>query len=220
MKCKHMGALALTFAGLVAGCTHTRGPEERTDDGLVRVPSRAAGGVYRAPGALFTQYRRMILEPPTVDFTASWRAAHPEVSDADVARLRDEAAKLFREEFRRQLIDTGRYTLAEAPDADVLIITPRVIDLDIPAPEAGMEVGKRSYTPGPVRMQIIGELRDAASGTLAGRVIMFAGDARYGFNEMRLANRTTNAREMRIAFGQWSTLVFEALNVARNERPR
>ena len=35
------------MVGLLAGCGYTRVPEERTDDGLVRVPSRASGGVYR-----------------------------------------------------------------------------------------------------------------------------------------------------------------------------
>lgn len=203
---------------LAAGCGYVRKAEERTDDGLVRVPSRASGGVYRAPGASFNQYRRIILEPATIEFASNWRDNHPEVTDADLARIRNEASKLFRDEFTRELVDRGRYEFADAPGADVLLVTPRVLDLDIAAPDAANEMATRSYTPGPVKMQVASDLRDAASGALVGRVITFEGQSRYGFNELRLANRTTNAHEMRLGFAKWAKLVHEALNVAKATR--
>jgi hypothetical protein len=204
---------------LAAGCGHVRKPEERTDDGLVRVPSRASGGVYRAPGVSFTRYKRIILEPATIEFAATWRDNHPEVTDGDVTRIRNEAIKLFREEFTRDLVERGTYEFADSPGPDVLLVTPRVVDLDIAAPDAGNDAGTRSYTPGPVKMQIAGELRDAATGALVARVITFEGQNRYGFNEMRLANRATNAHEMRLGFAKWSKLVHEALHVAKATRP-
>jgi hypothetical protein len=52
------------------------------------------------------------------------------------------------------------------------------------------------------------------------RVIVFEGQDRYAFDELRLANRSTNAHEMRIAFGKWSMMVHEALNVAKVVRPK
>lgn len=211
-----ISALAL---GMSAGCGYVRGPEERTDDGLVRVPSRAAGGVYRLPGAEFSQYKRVILEPPIIEFKSGWRDAHDEVKDSDVARIRKEAVELFRKEFTRELVDRGSYELAETPAADVLLVTPRVVDLDIPAPDAGSEVGTKSYTPGPIKMQVTGELRDGASNALMARVIIFEGQERYGFNELRLANRTTNAHELRLGFAKWSKMVHEALNVAKATKP-
>ena len=105
------------------------------------------------------------------------------------------------------------------PGPDVILVTPRVVDLDILAPDAGSEIGQRSYTPGPVKMQVTGDLRDAASNTLLARVIIFDGETRYGFNELRLANRGTNAFEMRLGFAKWSRMVHEALNVAKATRP-
>jgi hypothetical protein len=213
-------AWLLVLAGAcAAGCSYTRGPEERTDDGLVRVPSRAAGGVYRLPGAEFSQYKRVILEPAIVEFKSGWRDVHKEVSDAEVARIRKEAVELFRKEFTRELVDRGKYEYADALGEDVLLVTPRVVDLDIPAPDAGTEVGTKSYTPGPIKMQVTGDLRDGASNALVARVIIFEGQERYGFNELRLANRTTNAHEMRLGFGKWSKMVREALNVAKASQP-
>ena len=212
--------LAITCAllGLLAGCGYSRLPEEPTDDGLVRVPSRAAGGVYRDLATDFTPYKRLILEPPTVEFVDGWRKQHPEVDDSEVLRIRNEAVKLFGDEFTRELVERGPYEYAESPAPDVLLVVPKIVDLDILAPDAGREVGQRTLTPGPVKMQITGEMRDAATNKLLARVIIFEGQHRYGFDELRVANRSTNAHEMRVAFGKWSMMVLEALNVAKATR--
>ena len=207
------------IAAILAGCGHSGIAEERTDDGLVRVPSRAAGGVYRDPSADFTPYKRVILEPPTVEFVKDWRKQHPEITDADQIRIRKDVVALFRDEFERELVDRGPYEFADRPEPDVLLVTPRIVDLDIIAPDAGRNVGERTLTPGPVKMQVTGELRDASSNRLLARVIIFEGQTRYGFDELRLANRSTNAHEMRLGFGKWSMLVNEALNVAKATRP-
>ena len=79
--------LVLGFGfGFAAGCASDRPPEETTPDGLVRVPSRSAGGVYRAPDATFIQYQRVILEPPSSGFVKNWTEKHPGVSAAEVMR--------------------------------------------------------------------------------------------------------------------------------------
>jgi hypothetical protein len=210
---------ACLLAAVLAGCSHVRGPDERTDDGLVRVASRAAGGVFRAPDASFIQYQRVILEPPTIEFLEGWRKQHEKVTDTELARISMEAVQLFRDEFTRVLIDDGPYEFADAPAPDVLLIVPRVVDLDIPAPEAGTEVGVRSYTPGPVKMQVVGDLRDASSNRLVGRVTIFEGQYRYGYDDLRLANRVTNAHELRLGFGKWSRMLLEALHVAKAAKP-
>jgi hypothetical protein len=211
--------LAAMGASWLLACAGGLPPEERTDDGLVRVPSRAAGGVYRNPDAEFTRYRRLMLEPLTVEFVREWRKAHPEVDDAEVRRIQTQAVDLFREEFVEELVDDGPYELAETRDSDVLHVVPRLIDLDIPAPDANVS-GQRSYASRPVSMQLTGELRDAATGALLVRIIMFEGRERYGSNELRLANRVTNAHEMRVGFGKWARLAREALNVAKVARPK
>ena len=205
----------LVLAGLLAGCGYTRIPEEVTDDGLTRVPSRASGGVYRDLTRDFSPYKRLILEPPTIEFLAGWREAHKEVTDAELTRVQREAVKLFREEFSRELVKRGHYEYADAPAADVILVTPRVVDLDIPAPIAGEDIGVRTLTTSPIKMQVVGELRDAASNVLLGRIIIFEGQTRYGNSELRQATRASNAHEMRMGFSKWSRMVHEALNVAK-----
>jgi hypothetical protein len=203
----------------IAGCKSLPGPQEMTADGLERVPSRRAGGVFRAPGAPFAQYRRLIVEPLTVSFAPEWQKNHPEVSEKEIKRIRDETVKFFNEEFERELIKQGKYTFAGDPGPDVLIVSPSVTDFDIPAPESD-DIDKKSFAPRSVKLRTTGELRDAASGKLVGRVDMFAGGEQYGMHELRPVNRGTNAFEVRGHLRQWTMLLREALNVAKTEKPR
>lgn len=212
--------LMLALAATLAGCTASRGPEEITADGLVRVPSRAAGGVYRAPGAPFLQYKRFIVEPLTVDFVKSWSKNHPDVSAKEVRRMRDEAAKIFLDEFTDVLIEEGGYTMADAPGEDVLLLAPALTELDVPAPETDTAVDTRALSPRRPSMTLTGELRDAATGKLVGRVIVIEPGERYGMNELRPANRVTNAHELSLVFGRWMRMLRESLDVAKTERPR
>jgi hypothetical protein len=215
------GATILVFvlAGALTGCAASRGPEEVTPDGLVRVPSRSAGGVYRAPGAPFIQYKRFIVEPLTVDFVKNWRKRHPEVSDREVRRMRDEAASLFAKEFANVLVEEAGYTMAQAPAEDVLLVAAAVTELDVLAPENDM-VDTRTLTPRRPSMTVTGEMRDAVTGKLVGRIIVIEPGEHYGINELRLTNRVTNAHEMSLVFSKWVRMLREALDVAKTERPR
>src|SRR5689334_17152620 len=162
------------IAALVSACRSLPGPREMTADGLQRVPSRRAGGVFRLPGAPFAQYRRLILEPVTVSFIEGWQKNHPDTSEKEQRRIREETAKAFREEFERELVKRGKYTFAQDPGPDVLVVAPAITDLDVPAPDSD-NMDKRTMSPRSIAMRITGELRDAASGKLVGRVDMFAG---------------------------------------------
>lgn len=213
-------ATLLLCLTLAAGCASERPPEETTPDGLVRVPSRPDGGVYRAPDASFGQYRRVILEAPSVTFKSGWRESHAELSDSEVTRIRSDVAQLFRKEFTRAVVKYGPYEFAVAPASDVLLISLSIEDLDIAAPEAAVDVGKRTFAPGPVKMKLTGEAHDSSTGKLLLRVIMFKGEERYGFNELRMANRVTNTHEESLAFADWSRLLREALDLAKVEEPR
>ena len=201
----------------LAACTASPPPQETTADGLVRVPSRAEGGVYRDLDADFNRYKRLMIEPLTVEFAEEWRKQHPDVADTELRRIQLEAAKDFREVFTKILVDEGPFELAEVREADVFVVVPRLLDLDIPAPETDLDVS--TYSPRPVSLQMTGELRDGVSGEILLRVIRIEGEPYYMFNDIRLANRTANAREIRLSMERWSRLVREAIDVAKATKP-
>jgi len=217
MNKMRVGVLAVF--SLLASCTGNPPPKETTADGLVRVPSRAEGGVYRALDADFTRYKRLMIEPLTVEFLAGWRKQHPDVSDSEVRRIQLEAAQSFREIFTKIFIDEGPFELAEVREADVFVVVPRMLDLKIPAPETELDTGYRSYSPHPVSMQMTGELRDGINGEILLRVIMIDGEDRYKINGISGANRVANAREIRDSLERWSRMVREAIDVAKASKP-
>src|SRR5215203_4814936 len=97
MKKMRVGVLAV-FA-LLAACKAGLPPAETTADNLVRVPSRPEGGVYRNLNADFTHYKRLMIEPLTVEFVKGWRKQHRDISDAEVRRIQTETTNAFREVF-------------------------------------------------------------------------------------------------------------------------
>ena len=184
-------------------------------------PARSIGGVYRAPYATFTQYQRLILEPPSISFVEDWAENHPEVSPTELARLRAERFELFRDEFTREFVKRGPYKFADEPAPDVLLVVPAIEELDIMTPEAGVRTRQRTFLPGrPVTMKVTGDIRDAVTGKLVGRVITYHLPEQNPNNELRIANRAANAQEQRRVFAEWSLLVHEALNVAKAAKPR
>jgi hypothetical protein len=208
---------SLAFVALAAGCAADPPPNETTPDGLVRVPARSVGGVYRAPDASFNQYQRLILEPPTIEFVDDWAKNHPAVTPKEIARLRAQTIELLRDEFSRELVERGPFEFADEPAADVLLVSPAIEDLNILAPDVSVE----SYVTGrPVTFKLSGDLRDAQSGRVVGRVIVYHAPEQNERNELRISNRTTIAHLQRKVYADWSQLVHEAINVAKAGKPR
>jgi hypothetical protein len=218
MKKMRVGVLAM-FA-LLSACTAIQPPAETTPDGLVRVPSRPEGGVYRRLDVDFTRYKRLVIEPLTVEFLEGWRKQHPNVSDAELRRIQTETTNNFREVFTEILVGEGPFELAEVREADVFVVVPRMLDLKIPAPESEQDTGYSSFSPRLVSMEITGELRDGVNGDVLLRVIMIDAEDRFKVHQRPGPNRLTNAFEIRDGMERWSRLVREAIDVAKASKPR
>ncbi|HEX6636011.1 MAG TPA: hypothetical protein VF033_00020 [Steroidobacteraceae bacterium] len=218
MKNLRIGMLAL-WASLAA-CTPFRPPAETTADGLERVPSRPEGGVYRKIDVDFNRYKRLMIEPLTVEYREGWRKQHPDVSDVELRRIEIETVKNFRDVFTEVLVDEGPFELAEVREADVLVVVPRMRDLKIPAPETSSDTGYQSFSLRAISMEMTGELRDGISGDVLLRVNMIEPEGRENLHKGDGPNRISNAREIRLSMEKWSRLVREAFDVAKASKPR
>lgn len=204
----------------LSACTASLPPAETTADGLVRVPSRAEGGVYRKLDVDFSSYQRLMIEPLTVDFLEGWRKDHPDVSDSEVRRIQAETVKSFSDVFTAIFIDEGPFELAQVRGADTLVVVPNMLKLKIPAPESETDTGYSSYSNKAVSLEMTGELRDGVSGQVLLRVNMIDPEGREKFNRFVGPPRIANAREIRDALERWSRLVREAIDVAKASKPR
>ena len=152
-----------------------RPPEETTADGLVRVPSRSVGGVYRAPEATFTQYRRIILEPPSISFIKDWRKKHPEVSPTELARIRSGISAVVSRRVHARIRQArsvqvrGRSGAGRSAGGSRHRRTRHR-----GARKPGDAPGDAHLSTGrPVTMKVTGDLRDASTGKIVGRVITY-----------------------------------------------
>jgi hypothetical protein len=220
VEMKKMHVAVVSVLVLLSACKGSLPPTESTDDGLVRVPSRPEGGVYRKVDIDFMQYKRLMIEPLTVEFIKGWRKQHPDVSDSEVRRIQAETMKSFQEVFTAILVDEGPFELAEVREADVLVVVPRMLRLKIPAPESEFDAGYSSQSPRLVSLEMTGELRDGVNGKVLLRVNMIDSEDRYKVHPISGQNRISNAHEIRDSLERWSRLVREAIDVAKTSKPR
>jgi hypothetical protein len=69
-------------------------------------------------------------------------------------------------------------------------------------------------------MKITGDLRDAMTGKVVGRVVTYHPPEQNINNELRLADRAANVLEQRRVFAEWSLVAREAVDVAKAAKPR
>jgi hypothetical protein len=215
MSIRLLAILLVLGLALDAGLVRAA-PPEVTEDGLVRVPSSRKVGVYRAPDIPFTQYRRIKLDSISVSFSKNWLRTNKSLKEADRERIRAGLVRDYREELTKELVDRGGYALTDDASADVLLVRPAIQDLDISAPDAGMNPGTRTLVRTAGSMTLVIELRDAASGVVVARIIDY--EQARELHELQSANQTSNEAEARIAFANAARHTREALDVAKTER--
>lgn len=184
-------------------------------EGLERRPSSRVDEFYLRPGAGFTAYRRVKLAPVQVSFNRLWERRHREVDAGHSARIREDLARMAREEFTRQLGRRGGYPVVEEAGPDVLEVRASIVNLDIYAPEVKDATARRNYVLKAGEATLVAELRDSQTGTLLARVI----DRREmrEYPEFMLATSVSNSAEARELVGLWSNMLRRHLDAAKSD---
>jgi hypothetical protein len=224
MTVKTLRASQLALAFLVAIITPAiSSPNEPASDidGLVRVDSRNLDHVFVLPGADFASYMRIALDPVEVSFSERWdpnssRArsrGRRTMSDQDIERLRSNVASTF-EQILKDELRSGGYMLVQGQGADVLRLTPHIVNLYVTAPSAQERPGTRTYIANTGHMTLVAEVSDSVTGEPLGRVI----DTRQGrrTGTLQLASSMTNMAEARGAFRDWARFLRTGIDEARD----
>ena len=147
MRARNIGLLA----GIVATIALTsipvvqakEAPPETTPEGLVLLKSTKSRISYVKPGATFTQYNRVAILDPLVEFEKDWqkdynssrRSLEGRVSDADVERMKAGLAAEFKKVFTDELQNKGGYQVVTTAAPDVLVLRPALLNVEVSAPD-------------------------------------------------------------------------------------
>lgn len=202
-----------SLLALLSGCVVNAPPvAERTPDGLVRVQSKQADTVYRAPGASLGAYSRVILDPVNLAFKLDWQKRNPDVTASDVTRIRSQGTAVFNEIFSNALTMQHGYPITTQPGPDVLRVSASLTELDVSA-APGTTGTQRMFIVSPDDLTLTLELRDSQSGALLARAI----DKEKGrsFGNLKVEGSVENSAEARRAVEMWAGLLRSALDNAR-----
>ncbi len=219
-----IAAFVATLAFAVTPAGAQSGPTEHEWDGLVRVPSRNIDAAYLAPGADFTPYTKVMIDPTEAAFQRNWQRDYNRSSMGLSARITDaearEALQLVQSSFHEvitQAYTAGGYQVVTTPGPDVLRLRTAVTNITVSAPDQ-MSAGRtRTYTEDAGTATLVVEARDSMSGAILGRAV----DARTIDDSVNMMwrNRATNRADFMRTFRRWADLSVQATNRLRSTAP-
>jgi hypothetical protein len=191
----------------------------READWLVRVDTNDVDHLFVLPGADFSAYRRIRLDPVDVSFSERWNpnsnrtsARTRRLSDEDIESLRSNVAREFERSVRDELTKGG-YTIVDQDGDDVLRVTPMIVNLYISAPNTQTAGRSSTYTANTGHMTLVASVRDSVTGEHLARVV----DTQHGRRSgpMQLAGTVANLADARRVFTNWALVLRKGLDDAR-----
>ncbi len=199
-------------------------PPEVSEDGLHLQKSSKTRLVYAKPGASLSQYKRVTILDCYVEFEKNWERDYNNskiglegrVTDKDVERMKSNLAAEFRKVFTEELQKNGGYQVVDTREADVLLLRPALINVEVNAPDIMTAGWSDTIVRSAGQMTLYLELWDAASNTILARVMDAKAD-----NEafaQRASGVTNKAAADRI-LKDWAGELRKHLDAVRGEAP-
>jgi hypothetical protein len=180
---------------------------------LEALPSKDFTTLLQAPNADWAHFEAVHVTLPEVSFRKNWQRDQNRydsfhVRDRDVERLGDDMAGLVREVLQEQFAGAG-WRLADKPGPGVLVLQPRVLDLDITAPDVPGNALRETYTDSAGSMTLELTISDGASGALLLQAADHREDPRDTVFEWR--KRPGNLHRARLMVRGWARDLTELL---------
>jgi hypothetical protein len=196
-----------------------------TWDNLVRVPSKRIKLVYVKPGADFSGYSKVMLDPVEIAFDKDWRRSYnnsnrnpqARISESDLQKASADGAATAHEIFAKALTEGG-FPVVSSPGPDVLRLRVGVVDITVNAPDVMTAGRSRSYAPESGYATLVVEARDSVSGAILGR----AADRQVaGSSTMTLMPRSSvsNRGDFRRIATSWAKSTVRGLTELKTRSP-
>lgn len=216
---------SLISAILLFGC----GIAFAADEGVLKKGDTTTDGLTITKSTRFTQteikkditwseYTKYRITPVEVSFRKNWQKDYnqrqmslsQQVTENDMAEIRKSIGKIAYEELDKAMQKKGNLTRTEADDSKTLLFKPKVINLDIYAPDVqGSQAGTKNYIRQAGKATLFLEVYDSVSGEILGRWVDTREDPDRGYFDW--ANRITNNERMRLVISAWAARLVEGL---------
>ena len=192
-----------------------------TTDGLTVVKSTRHTEKQIKDGVDWSEYSQYQITPVEVSFRKNWkrdynmsqRTLSKQVTDEDMTRIRESMGEIVYEEFDNALREKGGLTRVDRVDSNTLIFKPKIIDLDVYAPDIDSPYISKSYVRQAGRATLFLEVHDAVSGEILSRWVDTREDPDRGYFDW--ANRITNTVRARLVVRAWAKRLVEGLDDLR-----
>jgi len=191
---------------------------EVTTDGLTVMKSTRFTETQIKNGVVWSDYTKYQISPVDVSFRENWkrdynrsqRMLSMHVTDKDMARIKKTMGEIVYEEFDKALQKEGGLKKAEEADSNTLLFKPKVINLDVFAPDVeNSQIISQSYIRQAGRATLFLEVHDAVSGEILARWVDTREDPDNGFFEW--TNRINNEYRTRRIIDMWANRMVEGL---------
>ena len=194
-------------------------PPEISLEGLDLVEKDRRGELYADPDIDWSVYDNIQLDKATVAFRRNWqrdqnRMQPFKVRTSDMEKIKTGLSELFDTVFSEELTSNGGYRITGESGDNVMRITPRIVDLDVYAPDTRTAGMSRSYADSAGRMTLQLEIYDSVTGDLIAK----ASDRREAPRRdyMQWTNSVSNTAEARRMLQHGATGLRERLDKARD----
>jgi hypothetical protein len=215
-------SLAIVLCTVAFTLTAKEKLPETTKDGLVLQHDTKLGAVYVKPGATLTDYNQVKILDCYVAFQKNWQRNYNDdqmglqgrVSDQDMESMKTKLAEGFKDVFTKEL-DKAGYTVVDTTGADVLLIRPAIINLEVTSPDvmtAGMEV---NISGSAGSMTLYAELYDSLTSAKIAEVLDSEEAGQNGF--AHVANSVTNRQEFEETLRAWAEILVKRLDEAHGK---
>jgi hypothetical protein len=184
--------------------------------GLELVPSKNVGALYRRPDVDFSDYAKIMIGEPVVEFSKNWNPRNYGtygLSAAQLTKIRVDLAGLAKSVFAKSLGDGGYEVVTEAGDG-VLVVTPNIVDVFINAPSAPTAGRSRTYTMEAGSATLVLQVNDAVTGTLLAVVL---DKRRSGSSTLQWSTSVSNRAAADAMLKSWADQFKGELDAARGK---
>jgi hypothetical protein len=222
MKFFHSFGRFISFTLLVLSLSATADtdPSQTPDTDLDIIEQDRYGEILAAPGVDWSIYPKVQLEKATVALRENWardlkRRSNITIRERDEERIKSDLAKLLDEILTKEFFLKEDFIMTDESGEDVMRVTPRIVDLDVYAPDRVRDYIGGSLADSKGRMTLELEIHDSVSGELLATSWQYQEDPYKGY--MEEANSPNNRRAFRLMLIRWSSWLRDNVGIAKPE---